>query len=358
MKAILYLFVSALLLTSCATNDDSTAPNPEPTPSATLYFPPTDGSEWETVSTAELGWQETDLDELYAFLDEKNSKSFIILKDGKIAVEYYFDDHNEDSIWYWASAGKTLTATVSGIAEDEGYININNKVSDYIGTGWTSCTLEQENLITCKNLLTMTSGLDDTTDATDPESLIYVADAGSRWAYANVYVKMQDVVATATNQEWSAYFNEKLRDRIGMNGIWYSVGDLSVYWSNTRSMARFGLMVLANGMWEDTQIISENYLNEATTTSQNINEAYGYLWWLNGKESYHLPQSQYEFSGNLIPNAPNDMYCGLGRDDQKVYVIPSKNMVIVRMGEAADATNFALSGFDNDLWEKINNVIE
>ena len=53
-----------------------------------------------------------------------------------------------------------------------------------------------------------------------------------------------------------------------------------------------------------TQIISESFLNEATNTSQNINDAYGYLWWLNGKESFHLPQSQLEFNGQLIPNAP------------------------------------------------------
>ncbi|GAL81663.1 beta-lactamase [Algibacter lectus] len=54
---------------------------------------------------------------------------------------------------------------------------------------------------------------------------------------------------------------------------------------------------------DETQIISEAFLNEATNTSQNINEAYGYLWWLNGKSSYHLPQSQLEFNGTLIPNA-------------------------------------------------------
>ena len=62
------------------------------------------------------------------------------------------------SLWYWASAGKTLTSTVSGIAQEEGLININNKVSDYLGTGWTSESLDKENLITCKNLLSMNSG--------------------------------------------------------------------------------------------------------------------------------------------------------------------------------------------------------
>jgi CubicO group peptidase (beta-lactamase class C family) len=168
---------------------------------------------------------------------------------------------------------------------------------------------------------------------------------------------MQDVLAEASNETWSNYFNTNLRDKIGMSGSWLNLNDLSVYWSNTRSMARFGLMTYAKGFWENTQIVSEIFINEATNTSQNINEAYGYLWWLNGKSTYHLPQSQFEFSGKLIPNAPDDMYAALGKNDQKIYVVPSKKLVIIRMGNAADTDDFALSTFDNELWEKINQVI-
>ena len=78
------------------------------------------------------------------------------------------------------------------------------------------------------------------------------------------------------------------------------------------------------------------------------------MWWLNGKASYHLPQSQLQFKGSLIPTAPNDMYMALGKNDQKIYVIPSKQMVVIRMGEVADGTNFALSEFDEVLWTKIS----
>ena len=323
-----------------------------------MYFPPNNSDVWETETVQSLNWNENNLQELYDYLILKNSKSFIVLHNGKIVIEEYFNGHSASTAWYWASAGKTLTSTVTGIAAQEGFININNKVSDYLGTGWTSATLAQENLITCKNLLSMTSGLDDSLgDDVSPSNLQYIADAGNRWAYHNVYVKLQDVVAQATGQTWSNYFNTKLRDKIGMTGIWYDSGDLSVYWSNSRSMARFGLLALNNGKWNGTQVINSNYMDAATNTSQNINLAYGYLWWLNGKSSYHLPQSQYQFSGKLIPNAPNDMYCALGLNDQKIYVIPSKGLVIIRMGESADGTNFALSDFDDVLWQKINAVI-
>jgi CubicO group peptidase (beta-lactamase class C family) len=351
-----YLLYAVLLifLISCSSSDTPT--DTDPTPEAT-YFPPLNSETWETVSPSDLGWNQSQLQPLLDYLALKNTKGFIILHNGKIVVESYMNGHSSTSPWYWASAGKTLTTAVSGIAQDEGLININSKVSDYLGTGWTSAPLAKENLITCKNLLSMNSGLDDTLgDDVSPANLQYVADAGTRWAYHNVYVKMQDVVAQTSNQTWSTYFNTKLRDRIGMSGSWIPVGDLSVYWSNTRSMARFGLMTYAKGKWENTQIVPEAFLNEATNTSQSINLAYGYLWWLNGKSTFHLPQTQFEFSGSLIPNAPNDMYAALGKNDQKIYVVPSKKLVVIRMGDVANPENptFGLSGFDDELWQKIN----
>jgi CubicO group peptidase (beta-lactamase class C family) len=72
-----------------------------------------------------------------------------------------------------------------------------------------------------------------------------------------------------------------------------------------------------------------------------------------------VPGSQTVYNGFLVPNAPADMYAALGASDQKIYVIPSRKMVIVRMGDASDPANpsFALSGFDNELWGKINAMI-
>ncbi|PNQ73648.1 serine hydrolase [Hanstruepera neustonica] len=358
MKASLLLCFGLSLLLSCSSSDSE--PNIPNTPeNSTVYFPPVNSNTWVTTDPTELNWNENELSNLMTFLEEKNTKSFIMLYNGKIAVGWYMNGHSESSPWYWASAGKTLTTALAAIAQDNGTININNKVSDYLGTAWTSAPLEKENLITCKNLLSMDSGLDDSLgDDVSPENLQYIADAGTRWAYHNVYVKMQDVISQASGQTWPNYFNTNLRDVIGMSGNWIPLNDLSVYWSNTRSMARFGLLILANGQWEETQIIPETFLNDATNTSQDINEAYGYLWWLNGKSSFHLPQSQFEFPGELIPNAPNDMFAALGKNDQKIYVVPSKNLVVIRMGEAADDENFALSTFDNDLWERINAVID
>lgn len=352
MPKTFFSLLSLLLCISCSSKTEQ----PSPISTESMYFPPLTTSAWETKSLESLGWKQTAVQPLLDYLALKNSKGFIILVNGRIVMENYFNGHSASTFWYWASAGKTLTSTITGIAEQEGLLNINDKVSKYIGTGWTSETLDKENLITCKNLLAMTSGLEDIAngDAVDPASLTYNADAGTRWAYHNVYVKLQDVIANASGQTWNNYFNAKLRDKIGMDGLWFTSGNNNVYGSTTRSMARFGLLMLNKGKWETDIILNENYFSAAITTSQNINLSYGYLWWLNGKSSYHLPQSQFQFSGSIIPSGPTDMYMALGKNDQKIYVIPSKKMVVIRMGDAADSVNLALSDFDDVLWQKIN----
>ena len=355
MKKINFLLLALIfVLLSCSKDNNATA--------ETNYFPPIDGSStWETQSISSLNWNQNAVQPLLDYLELKNSKSFIILVNGKIVMENYFNGHTATTLWKWNSSGKTLTSTITGIAEQEGFINTNNKVSDYIGIGWTSAPLAKENLITCKNLLMMNSGLDDTLgDDVSPNNLQFVADSGTRWAYHNVYVKLQDIVQQATGQSWNNYFNTKLRDKIGMSstGFWYAgtganLG-LKIYFSTTRSMARFGLLALNNGNWNGNQIINSAYLSQATNTSQNINLSYGYLWWLNGKSSFQLPQTQLQFNGSLISSAPNDMFMALGKDDQKIYIIPSKKMVVIRMGDAADSENLALSNFDEVLWQKIS----
>jgi CubicO group peptidase (beta-lactamase class C family) len=344
-----------MVLVSCSGNE--TIENETDTSTKT-YFPQNDGSDWETISPEELQWNISELNNLYQYLESKNTKGFIILKNGKIAIEKYFNNHSASKIWYWASAGKTLTSFTTGIAEEKGFLNINNPVSSYIGNNWTSASSEKEIQITCKHLLSMTSGLDDSLgNEVDPLNLVFKADAGSRWAYHNVYKKLQDVIAVSTNLTFEDFFNNELKTKIGMTGLWIQSNNFNVYWSTTRSMARFGLLAMNNGIWNSNQLINPSYFEASINSSQHINKAYGYLWWLNGKESFHLPNSQLEFNGKLVPNAPNDMYAALGKNDQKIYVVPSKELVIIRMGESAGGENFALSNFDNDLWELLNSVL-
>lgn len=352
-KLLLILLLSAIL----ACNKESDTP---PDPAESMYFPSNNDTLWERKSLSGLGWNQSAVESLKDFLIQKNTKSFMILINGRIVMEEYFDGHTSTSSWQWNSAGKTLVATATGIAQQEGLLNINNKVSQYLGTGWTSEPIEKENLITSKHLLTMTSGIDDTSEFVIKSNLTYLADAGTRWSYHNVFQKLMDVVAAAGNQDFESYFNAKLKNKIGMDGYWNNGLIFKIYYSNTRSMARFGLLALNKGKWNNEQIINESFFIESISSSQNINPSYGYLWWLNGKTSYMVPGGQTVYQGPLVPDAPADMYAAMGADDQRIYVIPGKNMVVIRMGNASDPANpnFALSGFDNDLWQKINAVID
>lgn len=362
MRNLIVLVLLVLGFARCQKEKD---PEPVPTPGPTTpYFPPIGNAMWETITPASLGWSETELSNLYTYLEQKNTKAFLVLKHGRLVAEKYFGNFTADSNWYWASAGKTMTGFLVGIAQQEGLLNINNKTSQYLGAGWTSAPLAKENLITVRHQLTMTTGLDDNiqpdNDCTLPACLQYKADAGTRWAYHNApYTILDKVVENATGMSYNNYFQAKVRDRIGMNGLWLKTGFNNVYYSTPRSMARFGLLLLNKGKWNATSILhDENYFNNQVSSSQNINSAYGYLTWLNGKSSYQLPTVQASFNGSLVPNAPADMYAALGKNDQKIYVVPSMNVVVIRMGESAGNVMLAASSFDNELWGKLKQVMK
>jgi CubicO group peptidase (beta-lactamase class C family) len=356
MNHVKLFFLLLLPVIAACNKEDDTPPS---NPNESMYFPPNTATAWDTKAISSLGWNQSAVQPLKDYLIQKRTKSFMILVNGRIVMEEYFNGHSKDSTWQWNSAGKTLVSATTGIAQQEGLLNINNKASQYLGTGWTSEPLAKENLITSRNLLTMTSGINDASELIIKANLTYLADAGARWSYHNVFQKLMDVVAGASNQSFESYFNSKIKNKIGMDGYWNNGLIFKIYHSNTRSMARFGLLALNKGKWNTEQVINESFFTESITPSQNINPSYGYLWWLNGKTSSMIPGGQTVYQGSLVPNAPQDMYAAMGAEDQRIYVIPSKNMVVIRMGNASDPANpsFALSGFDNELWQKINAVI-
>ena len=350
-----------ILLQSCSKN--------EPNDITAMYFPPAGSDTWETVTPASLGWNTSEIPVLLDLLETNKTRAFILLKDGKIVMEEYFGNNlagtlpfDKKKIWYWASAGKTLTAFTVGKAQEEGFLDITDKSSVYLDAGWTSLTSEKESLITIRHQLTMTTGLDDgVTDnhSFQPQDLIYKQDAGTRWAYHNgPYTLLDSVVKNATSKDFETYFNSVLRNKIGMDGSWIWTGNDHVYYSTARSMARFGLLMLNKGKWEDEAIMTNSiYFNEMINTSQNLNKSYGYLFWLNGKESFMLPESQLVIPGSVSPNGPDDMYSGIGKNGQYVSIIPSEKMVLIRMGEDPSSVPVPFLFLD-DIWEQLNLIIK
>jgi CubicO group peptidase (beta-lactamase class C family) len=330
--------------------------------SQNLYFPPLVGNQWETLDPSELGWCADSLNSLIDYVGDNNSKAFIILKGGKIVVEEYYGTFTQDSLWYWASAGKSLTSFLVGIAQQQGLLSIDEPSSLYLGEGWTSCTPEQEAAITIRNQLSMNSGLDDGVQesaCTLNTCLQYLADPGNRWSYHNApYTLLDGVIENAAGVSLNNFLLNNLSLRTGIYGLYLQIQYNNVFFSKARNFARFGLLAQNNGVWASDSILTDqNYFTEMVNPSQDLNQAYGYLWWLNGYDSFMVPQSQNVFSGTLMPDAPTDLYSGIGRDGQYVMVSPSEDMVVVRMGNTpAGLAGLVPTVLGNDIWKRILNL--
>ncbi len=324
-----------------------------------LYFPPSEDN-WETLSLEELGWCADRADSFLAYMDSINTKSFILLKDGKIVFEKYYGTFDSDSLWPWFSAGKSLRAALIGIAQHEGYLSIDDITSDYLGIGWTSLDSVQESKITVRNQLTMTSGLNRSAfDCVTPDCLTYRADAGVEWAYHNgPYNLLKEVLEISTGININPYTRNKIMDPIGAeSGFWFSLGNNTFYLSQARDMARFGLLMLANGVWNGEVIFPDSvYAGDMIASSQNLNPAYGYLWWLNGSEFHVLPQG-ITLPGPMAPSAPSDSYIAAGSKGQFIHVLPTEGIVMVRQG-LSSTDELASSTMLQEIWDRLANVIK
>ena len=328
--------------------------------SQSLYYPSTT---WQTTDPSSLGWCTSEIDSLYAFLQKGDSKAFVLLKDGKIVLEKYFGTFTQDSLWYWASAGKTLTAFAVGLAQQKGFLKLSDTSSKYLGKGWSSLTAEQEAKITVWHHLTMTTGLDDATgnaDCTDKNCLVYKAEPGTRWAYHNApYTLLDQIMQGAAGQNINAFLNANVKPTTGMTGLFVKTGYNNVYFSNARSMARYGLLLLGEGQWNGSAVMTDTgYLRRMRNSSQTLNRSYGYLTWLNGKSSFMIPQSQIVFPGSLMPEAPADLYAALGKNSQYINIVPSKGLVLVRMGnDPPEGGGLVPTAFNNNIWKYLNKIM-
>ncbi|MDN3202549.1 serine hydrolase domain-containing protein [Algoriphagus sediminis] len=334
---------------------------------SSLYFPPTDSDEWVKKDLNSLGWNNQELARFLEWLPSQGTRSFIILKDGEIVVEEYWGakltglgDMDEDALWYWASAGKTLTSSLLGIAEKKKLLKVKHCTSKYLGEGWSSLPSKREKEIKISHQLTMTTGLDErieTPDNTEPENLKFFSLAGQRWAYHNApYTLLTEVLSEASGQSLVEFFRSSLGDKIGMTGTWQNVGESKVFYSNARSMARFGLFLLNHGVWDGEELIRPKYFESMVSSGSSDNPSYGYLTWLNSAEGFKVPGIQRKFPGKPVESASEDMFMALGRNGQTLLVVPSENLVIVRMGTFSNEILFP-KAFVNQLWDRMNKVI-
>jgi CubicO group peptidase (beta-lactamase class C family) len=329
------------------------------------YFPPAAGDAWECIEPGDAGWDRRLLDAAAGLAGERNSTGFIVLLNGRILAERYWSGANEDTVRDVASAQKSATSVLVGIAQGQGLLRIDEPSSAILGEGWSQAPPMQERRILWRHHLSMCTGLD--------EDLVPEAEPGTAWYYNNrAYHLVKTGLERAVGRPLDAWSREVLWGRIGMRATRWETrvapagvprnlfafgpedAPFSALMTTVRDMARFGLLVQDGGAWAGEAVLRDTaFLDAATQTSQPMNPAYGYLFWLNGKESYLRPMRQPGGRGPLIPSAPVDLICALGAGDQKTYVSRSLGVVVARQGSAAGEVSGAMSAFDDALWSKL-----
>jgi len=323
------------------------------------YFPRTSGR-WATSKPESLGWNRGALDELFDYARREKSTALLIIENGRIVAERYWQRGDVPRVGStpegWPiedvySLQKSFISLLVGIATDRGLLDRRAPVSKYIGVGWSRASRDGERQITINHLLSMTSGLND--------SLEPVAPAGSRWYYNTAaYSQLIRVLAAVAHKDVNKYSAEWLTSAIGMSQTRWVMRQApgpNPYGLATtaRDMARVGLLVLRNGSWLGKQVVSRAYIREAVAPSQALNPTYGLLWWMVNRQVLGGDQDS---TGDfyVVPSAPRDMVAALGAGDRKIYVVPSRNLVIVRFGAEVDG---AEGRFDREFWERLSKVI-
>ena len=321
------------------------------TASANLTFP-TGDREWPRIDPGKAGWDAKALDAALDFAGSRRSSAVVILHRGRIMAERQWapgpraektqSGRSREDV---ASLQKSITATLCGIAIEKGLVGLRDPVSKHLGEGWSKATREQESQITIRHLLTMTSGLTD--------GLEFQAAPGTRWRYNTpAYQKLLPALAKAAGITANELSRQWLFGPIGMaDSEWRArpaMPGLVGLFTTAYDLARFGLLIQADGVWSGKRLVPQAWIREMLTPSQKLNPAYGLLWWLNGPARVDAAGRDH---GALAPSAPRDLVAALGALGRKVYVVPSLELVITRTGQNSDAAGEA--PFDEALWSLV-----
>jgi len=324
-----------------------------PDASAPILFPVPD---WAEGDPASFGFDEATLSEAANYAETIGSSCMAVIQDGRLIFERYWNGATPTSVHKTWSIAKSFTSTLVGIAIDRGeLVSTSQRVSDYV-SDWQGTDKED---ITIRHLLSMTSGLefemvadnlfaafvdDQTQTAID---LSREEAPGTTWHYSNRAVQvLHRVLQAATGVDPEQYAIEHLWRPIGMNlqgepdqrTHWDrdDSGDATMYmsvFSSCRDLARLGYLYLHKGRWQDSQVISTDFVNAATSPSQALNPVYGYLWWVNGAEPAE-GSTQQMFDGTMMNFAPSDLFSAQGLGQTFIDVVPSTNTVYVHIRPA------------------------
>ncbi len=275
------------------------------------------------------------------------TRAVIVLYDGKLIAEQYAQGFTKNTKLLGWSMTKSVTSALMGVLVRDGKLNINNPAPV---PEWHDVQ-DPRHIITLKNLLQQSSGLDfeenyaKSCDATI--MLFKKADMGAYTASRPLKYKPDSVFYYSSGN--SNILSRVIRQTVGDNGyhklaydsLFYKLGMYSAVlepdesgtfvgssymYATARDWARFGLLYLNKGMYNNQRILTEDWVEQSVIPAKaSEKREYGFQFWLNAGEKNDVTKREY-------PSAPTDTYYADGYEGQRVFVIPSKKLVVVRLG--------------------------
>lgn len=290
------------------------------------------------------------IDGAFANYEVQKTRTVLVAYKGQIVGERYIEGFSAETPILGWSMTKSVLATLYGILEHQNKINL---AEAPFANGGKNNTL---GTITYNHFLRMQSGMEwdeDYASISDVTEMLFLdADMSKKqaekspiappteiWNYSSGTTNLLSGLLRTkfkTHQEYLDFPYAALIDKIGMHSMLIEtdmagnfVGS-SYGWANTRDWAKFGILHLNKGNWNGEQLFSPEWIDYITQPTKNSNGVYGAHWWLNAEGKY--------------PDVLKDLYSANGFQGQFVFVIPSKDLVIVRTG-LAEAPNFDVNTF-------------
>jgi len=319
------------------------------------YWPTTG---WRTCTPEEVGMNSEKLSKIYNYAANPNIDTYglVIVRKGYIVGEAYFQGFSSDSRFRSYSIAKSFLSSLFGIAIDQKLIeSVDEKASKYL-TEWANPEHEEEKRrMTVRNLLTMSSGLEwneqdyyNDTSRNDafimdsaPDFIQYVLakpsihEPGTQWHYSSGdSMLLSGILERAVNKTAFQFAQEHLLKPMGVEEItWesdpagHTIGGWGIR-TTVRDYAKFGYLYLEKGEWDGRQVVPRQWVEASTSPARDNVAWYGFQWWL-------APV----WSALRSSIVPHDTFLAWGIYTQQVYVLPSKDIVIVRVGNDANPNN-------------------
>lgn len=310
------------------------------------------------------------------------TRAVVVVHNGRIISERYSEDVTKDTPQLSNSMTKMLTGTLVGMLQDEGRL----QTSQLAAVDQWQVPGDPRGTITIENLLELRSGMKwnedgSTSGATDLSYMLFGIAEGAEYAANKELVNapgahfqyssgtsriLSSIVKDAiggSQYDYFSYVREQLFIPLGMRNTVIEADASGTFQGGTRAFAtprdwaKFGLLFQQGGQWQGQQLISQEWIDYATTpiSSWTRDEGtiyHGRHWWLNRSP-------ELDDAGNSVltfPKIPEDVFYARGAGDQYVVIFPSNNLVVVRMGYSPDGG--ALDQMGEMLGEIYEAVIE